>query len=83
MVCATVKPSLRAASCCSVEVVKGADGLLRKGFVVISLMVNVADLHSSRNLRASAFVLKRRASSAFSSTGLPSASGTRKTAVTR
>jgi hypothetical protein len=32
MVCAGAKPSLRLASCCSVEVVKGACGLRRAGF---------------------------------------------------
>lgn len=42
MVCATVKPSLRAASCCKVEVVNGAAGVFFSGRVVMSLMVNVA-----------------------------------------
>ena len=83
MVCATVNPSLRAASCCKVEVVKGAAGLFFTGRVTISSMENVAALHDSRNFWASFFVFRRRASSAFISTSLPSVSGTRKTAVTR
>ena len=83
MVCATVNPNLRAASCCKVDVVKGAAGLFFSGRVEMSWMVKEADRQLSRNFWASALVLIRRDSSAFISTGLPSASGTRNTAVTR
>ena len=83
MVCATVKPNLRAASCCRVEVVNGAAGVFFSGRVLMSLMVKVEDLQLSRNFCASALVLMRRASSAFISISFPSASETRKMAVTR
>ena len=42
MVCATEKPSLRAASCCSVEVVKGGAGDFFTGRFVVSSIVNAA-----------------------------------------
>ena len=83
IVCATVYPSLRAASCCRVEVVNGAGGVFFTGRVVISSIVKVAPLHASRNAFASSFVLIRRDSSAFISTSLPSVSGTRNMAITR
>ena len=59
MVCATVKPSLWAASCCRVEVVNGAAGVRFCGRVVISPMVNVASLQFSRKRMASSLLLKR------------------------
>ena len=83
IVCDTEKPSFRAASCCRVEVVKGAAGDFFVGSVCTSSMVNVASLHESRNASASAFSLKRVFNSAFSSTALPSLSGTMNTATTR
>ncbi len=42
MVCDTEKPNLRAASCCRVEVVKGAAGDFFIGRFVTSSMVKVA-----------------------------------------
>src|SRR3954470_3411278 len=42
MVCAGAKPSLRLASCCSVEVVKGACGLRRAGLASTGGDVKVA-----------------------------------------
>ena len=42
MVCATEKPSLRAASCCNVEVVKGGAGDFFTGRFVVSSIVNAA-----------------------------------------
>ena len=48
MVCDTVKPSLRAASCCKVEVVKGGAGMRLSGFFVMSPTVNAASLQLSR-----------------------------------
>src|SRR3712207_8506381 len=63
MVCATVYPSLRAASCCRVEVVNGAGGVFFTGRVDMSSMANVAPRHASRKALASCFVLMRRASS--------------------
>ena len=41
IVCATEKPSLRAASCCSVEVVKGGAGDFLSGRFVVSSIVKV------------------------------------------
>ncbi len=42
MVCATVYPSLRAASCCKVDVVNGAGGVFLIGRVVISSIAKLA-----------------------------------------
>jgi hypothetical protein len=51
MVCAGAKPSLRLASCCSVEVVKGAYGLRRAGFastvVTVKFAASIAFFSSS------------------------------------
>ena len=49
-----VKPSLRAASCCRVEVVKGGDGLRLTGFFSIDLMVKLPALMASRAASAMA-----------------------------
>ncbi|MNG10778.1 hypothetical protein D3C84_942690 [compost metagenome] len=43
-----VKPSLRAASCCRVEVVKGGEGERLTGFFSIALIVKVPALMASR-----------------------------------
>ena len=43
-----VKPSLRAASCCRVEVVKGGEGLRLTGFFSIDLIVKLPALMASR-----------------------------------
>ena len=81
MVCATVYPSLRAASCCKVEVVNGAAGLFFTGRVTMSSMVKDAFLQLSRNAFASSFVFN---SSIFDNTlrsaGIPQPEGP-KTAV--
>ena len=66
MVLLTEKPSLRPASCCSVEVVKGGAGHFATGFFSTSLIVNVAFLHLSRNCIASSSLSKRLGSSAKS-----------------
>ena len=65
MVCDTLNPNLREASCCKVEVVNGADGVRLAGLVSILLMVYKAPLHFSKNAVASASVLKRFSNSAF------------------
>ena len=65
MVWLTVKPSLRAASCCSVEVVNGYAGERLRGFCCMLPMVNVASLHASRKAMASSCVAKRLSSSAL------------------
>ena len=83
IVCDTENPSLRAASCCKVDVVKGTDGDFLNGLVCTSSIVNVASLHCVRKASASAFSLKRVPSSAFISMALPLASGTKKVATTR
>lgn len=54
----TEYPNLRDASCCKVEVVKGADGVFFAGFTSSEEIVNVADLHFSKNARASCADLK-------------------------
>src|SRR6202007_1152912 len=65
MVCDTENPSLRAASCCSVDVVNGADGERLAGLVSKLSIVNAAALHFSKNACASCSVLKRLSNSAF------------------
>ena len=57
MVCATEKPNLRAASCCKVDVVKGAAGERFAGFVSKLSIVYEANLHFSKNACASASVV--------------------------
>ena len=49
-----VKPSLRLASCCRVEVVKGGAGLRLIGFFSIDLIVNAPLLIASRAAKATA-----------------------------
>ena len=83
IVCDTVKPSLRAASCCSVDVVNGAAGLFFSGLVLTSSIVNVLSLHVARNASASSFVLKRFESSVLSTLFSPSSPGSSNCAVTR
>ena len=82
MVCETEKPSLRDASCCKVEVVKGGAGDFFAGFFSMLSILNCAFLHASRKASASAFLSNRCGNSAFSSTGAPVASTDVKTAVT-
>ena len=48
MVIETGNPNFRAASCCSVEVVKGGEGDFFAGLVIRSMMEKSADLHFSR-----------------------------------
>ena len=83
MVCDTVNPSLRAASCCSVEVVNGGAGVRLRGFFVTSLTLNAASLQLLRNASASSCVLKRVSSSAFTSVFLPSGPMAKNMAFTR
>ena len=83
MVCDTVKPSLRAASCCRVEVVNGGAGVRLMGFFTMVATVNLAVLHLSRKSITSSRVVKRRSSSAFTSAVEPSPAGTVNTAFTR
>ncbi len=52
MVCAGAKPSLRLASCCRVDVVKGGGGLRRAGFASTEVTVKAAV--SSACLKSSA-----------------------------
>ena len=52
MVRCALKPSLRLASCCRVEVVKGGGGERRAGFFSTAVMVNVAALTASRAAKA-------------------------------
>ena len=78
MVCATVNPSLCAASCCRVLVVKGGAGILFCGFVLMSCTANFAPAHFLRKSLACSSLAKRWLSSAF--TSAPSAFT--KTAVT-
>ena len=68
MVCDTVKPSLRAASCCSVDVVNGGAGVRFMGFFTTLATVKSAVLHLSRNARTSSRVVKRLSNSALTST---------------
>ena len=65
MVCDTEYPSLRAASCCKVEVVKGGAGDFFTGFFVISSMLKEAALHDSKNSMTSFLSFRRLFSSAF------------------
>ena len=83
MVCDTVKPSLRAASCCRVDVVNGGAGVRFSGFLVIALAVTPAVFHFSKNAITSSCVLKRLSSSAFSSDIEPSGASTPNMALTR
>ena len=83
MVCDTVKPSLRAASCCSVDVVKGGAGERRMGFLATDATRKVAPLQASRKASTSAWVLNRLSSSAFTSDSVPSGDVSPKVAVTR
>ena len=73
MVCDTENPSLRAASCCSVEVVNGGAGMRLSGFLLTLSTLCSAFLHLSRNARASSCVVNRLSSSAFTSDCDPSA----------
>ena len=79
MVCDTVNPNLRDASCCRVEVVKGGAGCFFSGFTEMSLTENDALAQSLRNCLAASRSDRRRCSSAF--TTLPS--GVENWAVTR
>ena len=83
MVCDTVKPSLRAASCCRVEVVNGGAGVRLMGFLTMVETVNLAALHLSRKAITSSRVAKRRSSSAFTSALWPSSPVAVNTAFTR
>ena len=74
MVCETENPSLREASCCSVDVVKGGAGLRLLGFVSTLLTVKVVPLQYSMKATVSSFVEKRSDNSAFSGTAFPFAS---------
>ena len=82
IVCDTENPSLRPASCCSVDVVNGAAGDLVSGFFSTDDTVNRAVTHFSRNACTSSAVAKRRVSSAFSSWLRPSGLWAVKMAVT-
>ena len=83
MVCDTVKPSLRAASCCRVEVVNGGAGVRLMGFFTMVETVNLAVLHLSRKAMTSSRVVKRWSSSAFTSALRPSSPVAVNTAFTR
>ena len=83
IVCDTEKPNLRAASCCSVEVVNGGAGDFFEGRVTMSFTWNKESLHCSRKACASSFSWKRLPNSAFTSIFSPSGPGTSNTAVTR
>ena len=83
MVWLTVKPSLRAASCCSVDVVKGGAGVRRSGRLVTLLTRNCASRHISNTASASSWLLKRVGISAFTSAVLPLSSVVSSTAVMR
>ena len=63
----TVNPNLRAASCWSVDVVKGGAGVRFSGFLLTLSTVKVASLHCSRNCSTSSWVLKRVPSRALTS----------------
>ena len=58
MVCVTEKPNFLDASCCKVEVIKGADGDFFAGFLSKFSTEKLASLHVSRNSWASFFVGK-------------------------
>ncbi len=79
MVCDTVKPSLRAASCWRVEVVNGGAGAFFTGRTLTCDTLNPEPEQAARKLRASVSSARRRESSAW--TGAPS--GAVKSAVTR
>ena len=49
----TEKPNLRDASCCNVDVVKGADGVRFAGFFCKSFTLKAAPIHVSKKLSAS------------------------------
>ena len=79
-----MKPSLRAASCCSVEVVNGGAGMRRSGFFATELTRKVASLQLSRKASTLALcALNRVSSSAFTSVAEPSAAVRANTAATR
>ncbi|GFI07263.1 hypothetical protein IMSAGC006_02018 [Muribaculaceae bacterium] len=63
MVCATVNPSLRAASCWSVEVVNGGAGVFLAGLTLMALTEKSAFLQSSRNFCAAFSSVSRLLSS--------------------
>ena len=59
MVWRAEKPSLREASCCSVEVVNGGAGMRRSGFFATELTRKVASLQLSRKASTSLCALNR------------------------
>ena len=65
MVCATENPNFRAASCCKVDVVKGAAGVLFPGFVSTDEIVNDAFLASFKKASASCSFANRLSNSAL------------------
>ena len=65
MVAETEKPNLRAASCWSVEVVKGGAGVRLVGLVLMALMVKAASRQCCKKASASSAVAKRWLSSAL------------------
>ena len=67
MVWLTVNPSLRAASCCRVEVVKGGAGDFFTGRTATSVTVKVVSAQSLRKSRAASLPVRRRESSALTS----------------
>ncbi len=71
MVCDTENPNLRAASCCKVDVVKGAAGFLVAGFFSRLATLNCASTHFCKKACASSKLAKRDETSALNI--LPSA----------
>ena len=65
MVCVTENPNFLEASCCRVEVVKGAEGDFFAGFFSTSSILNSANLHFSKKLFVSCKELIRLGSSAL------------------
>ena len=65
MVCDTEYPSFLLASCCKVEVVKGAAGLRVPGFTSTELTIKSDPIQLSKNFKAWSLVSKRFGSSAL------------------
>jgi hypothetical protein len=82
MVFKTENPSLRDASCCKVEVVNGAAGVLLPGFFSMALTLNSASETCFKNFSASASVLKLAGRSALNAAFLPFLSVTKNQAAT-
>src|SRR5690606_2149638 len=62
---ATEYPNFLLASCCNVDVVKGAEGLRFAGFFSKLFTAYVAAMQSFKNFSASSFLAKRCGNSAF------------------